>query len=298
MPRQPDSVKHDLVHRGKEITLPYSEVVVGGDRLRYSHSGRMSRKRVDTLLEKEPTTLPWLETFAPSDVFWDVGANVGMYTVYAAVRSKCKVFAFEPESLNYAELNKNIHLNGIDDRVRAYCCGISNRSRLETLYLSTFANAFSHHDCGENRWEGPVTRLGPSADARPKQGIMALSLDDVFHAKWIDSPTHIKIDVDGLEWQVVAGAEDLIEDCATLKTVLVETDFKLPKSVEIIKYMTSRGWKYSMDQVCTTRTGMLTPDEWETWVRTGKGGCNIIYFKDERYRDLFARVAKETWGAK
>ena len=62
---------------------------------------------------KEPGTLAWIDTcFKEGDVFYDVGANIGQYSLYAALRHKnIKVYSFEPESQNYAALNKNSSLD-------------------------------------------------------------------------------------------------------------------------------------------------------------------------------------------
>ena len=67
--------------------------------------------RVTTFLTKEPETIEWIDTFAPGDVLFDIGANIGCYSIYAASRS-VRVMAFEPESQNYALINQNIFLNG------------------------------------------------------------------------------------------------------------------------------------------------------------------------------------------
>src|SRR5262245_15783933 len=40
--------------------------------------------RAETLLTKEPATIRWIDRFAPRDIFWDVGANTGIYSLYAA----------------------------------------------------------------------------------------------------------------------------------------------------------------------------------------------------------------------
>ena len=60
--------------------------------------------RANTFFSKEPETLAWIDAMTENDVLFDVGANIGIYSVYAALKG-LKVFAFEPESLNYAELN-------------------------------------------------------------------------------------------------------------------------------------------------------------------------------------------------
>lgn len=46
--------------------------------------------RFDTLLEKEPDTIEWIDGFRLGETLWDIGANVGIYTIYAALRAVFK----------------------------------------------------------------------------------------------------------------------------------------------------------------------------------------------------------------
>ena len=71
----------------------------------------------------------------------DCGANVGMYSVWAAATRRARVVAFEPESQNYAILNRNILINNLTDRVTAYCMGLSDSSGLSTLHMADLALA-------------------------------------------------------------------------------------------------------------------------------------------------------------
>ncbi len=66
--------------------------------------------RAYTLLSKEPETLEWIDGFEPNSVFWDVGSNVGLYTLYATERGHHAV-AFEPDATTYAISVKNVELN-------------------------------------------------------------------------------------------------------------------------------------------------------------------------------------------
>ena len=87
----------------------------------YTTPSLSTKWRVDTLFEKEPVTLEWIAEFRPGEVLVDVGANVGMYTVWAARTRGARVYAFEPESLNYALLNRNNVANKLETQVVAYC---------------------------------------------------------------------------------------------------------------------------------------------------------------------------------
>ena len=281
------------MHSAGHLHLPHSDVMVAGKKLRFSEVNRNSRKRVDTLCTKEPTTLMWLESHTPGDVLIDVGGNVGMYSVYAAAVAGCRVYAFEPEALNYAELNKNIFLNGLHDRITAFCCAVGAESGLSTLYLSEFIAGTSHHDAGENRWEGPVTKIAPSAEARLPQGTCIVTLDDVVENGWVPHPELIKIDVDGLEDRVLRGAEELLRD-DRLQSVLLETDFRNPTGRATIETMQGFGWQYSLDQVRMARFKLQTVGEWQKQLHDRAGGCNIIWFRKphaDKYETLFSQAA-------
>jgi Met-10+ like-protein len=110
-----------------------------GVSLRFYVPSPIVRSHVERLLTREPTTPPWIRSFAPHEVFIDVGANIGLYSIYASVLAGSRVYSFEPEAQNYAELNKNIFINGLHERVTAYCVALTDHSALASLYLCTFA---------------------------------------------------------------------------------------------------------------------------------------------------------------
>ena len=66
---------------------------------------------VDNLFKNEPETIEWIEKFSPETVFWDIGANVGIYSIYAGLNPKLKIFSFEPAANNFHLLNHNIIIN-------------------------------------------------------------------------------------------------------------------------------------------------------------------------------------------
>lgn len=260
----------------QDLDLPYWAVDVGATRLCYAATNRISEKRVRSLCDKEPTTVAWLESFHRDDVFYDVGANVGTYTVWAAVRRGCRVYAFEPEALNYAELNKNIYLNKLHGRVLAYNVAMSGRSGADVLYLNSFTPASSHHDAGHDWRKG-----GP----RLRQGCVLLTIDD-FAAQCGVRPTHIKIDVDGLEATVFHGLRTVLDDPG-LETVLIEIDHSIKDNVALIDVMLRLGWKFSEHQVTVANRFKQTYAEYLAERAAGKGGRNVIFYRDDKYDTLF-----------
>ena len=271
------------------LKMRYLETKVDGKPLRYVESNRLSTKRMETLFSKEPTTIPWLDSIEPGEVLVDVGANVGIYSIYAGLIRGAEVHAFEPEALNYAELNKNIYINSMHDRVTAWCMAMLDRHEVDRLFLGGFAEGLSHHDFGENTWKADKD-FGPlqtRKDARLRQGCVSYSLDALVADGSIPAPHHIKIDVDGLEHLVVNGCQGQLtgED---LKSILVEVSFESGHSSYIIELMTSLGWRFSYDQLCANRKGILKPEDIERMREARKGGFNYIFFRSDDYVALFA----------
>ena len=275
----------------KWLDLDFSDVEVDGRTLRFAMTGSSSRKRLRTLFSKEPITLAWIDTFAPGATLYDIGANVGMYTIYAAVMRNASVYAFEPEALNYAELNKNIFLNGLHGRVLAYCLALSDVDKLDRLLLSDFGLGISYHDFEENSWTGDK-EFAPdwkvSKEGRRAQGAIGRRLDSLI-ADGVPIPDHIKIDVDGLEHRVADGMLETLTR-PELKTVLMEINFDNPRNLAIVDKMADLGWRYSWEQLRTNRKAKLTREKIESYQQQGIGGVNYIFYKDEFYDGFFARL--------
>jgi FkbM family methyltransferase len=86
-----------------------------------------------------PTTLAWIDSFASEAVFWDIGANIGLYAIYAAKRHpELGVFAFEPSVLNTEWLVRNIALNEVEDRICIVPVPLSDKRGENTFRLSRF----------------------------------------------------------------------------------------------------------------------------------------------------------------
>ena len=199
--------------------------------------------RVESIREKEPWTLEWIAGFGAGEVLVDVGANVGMYTIWAAKTRGTQVFAFEPEAQNYALLNRNIVMNGLMDRVTAYCMGLSDRPGLSVLHMHDMRLGGSCHALGEP--------LGPHHEPMNvvfKQGSIAATLDQLVAARAMPVPHHIKIDVDGFEPKVIAGAQQTLRDPG-VRSLLIETNQNLEDHRAMVRALEALGFHYDAAQV-------------------------------------------------
>ena len=289
-PRQLNEVRRNTFQRDLTSIACY-EVEVDGKTIRYSaaEGDRQILARVLTLFAKEPTTPPYLETFDANDLFLDIGANMGLYTVYAAVMTGCQVVSIEPEALNYAELNKNIYINDLHGRVLAYCAAASDSFMVDKLLLGGFRVGHSHHDFAESSWLDDMkwgNDVTVKRNQRIAQGSISFSIDEMVASGAMDIPSHIKIDVDGHEHKVIAGARKTLAD-PSLKTVLIELDHRFEQTDGIIDFMEGLGWRYSFDQLVTNRIMIMREERVRELRKIGKDGFNYIFFRDDAYADLF-----------
>ena len=168
-----------------------------------------------TMHTKEPETNRWIQTIPNNGIFFDVGANVGIYSIYASAYCS-KVFAFEPSYLNYNVLNHNIMLNKLQNNISAYCIAINDRTRFDSMRLSSATIGSAHHTFGSN-----MDTCHREFEPHFLQGSIGMSLDDLIYEFGFECPTFLKIDVDGNEHLVVNGALKLLED-PRLTSVLIE----------------------------------------------------------------------------
>jgi len=242
-------VRETAFRSGELATLPsagekaISTVSIEGREAQFWTPNDMTRWRAQTLYTKEPVTIDWLRAMTPGATLLDVGANVGMYTVFAALARRANVFAFEPESQNYAVLNENIRINDLGDQVLAVCAGLSDRPGIERLFLSAAVPGGSCHSLGAEVGFDLAPR--PAAFA---QGAIALCPDELVQEGQLPVPDYIKIDVDGFEHKVLKGLNATLRD-ARVRSLIVELNPKLEPHREIREQLRSLGFHWDPGQV-------------------------------------------------
>jgi FkbM family methyltransferase len=162
---------------------------------------------------KEPETIAWIDSFLPENVFWDIGANIGVFSLYA-ITKKCLAFAFEPCLDNYHTLCMNIGANGFSVKPFPKAFGDTPGRA-----------AFNVPHTGAGRSGGqigvPVDELGRKFTPEETYDVEVTMVD--LMAKEHGCPHYIKIDVDGHEEAIIRGAINTLNNSA-LKSVLVEVN--------------------------------------------------------------------------
>jgi FkbM family methyltransferase len=208
-----------------------------GDEVRVAGRGR-------TLKEKEPDTIAWIEKYIKEgDVFYDIGANVGTFSLYAAKNIKnIDIYAFEPESSNYYFLNKNIYLNQFDSKISALNLALNDEMISSKLNLKEFVAGSSANNFHENLDQNHEV-FSPCF----RQGVLGMSLDDLIKNFNVPVPNHLKIDVDGNEYKIIRGMEELLTR-EELKSIAIELNDSLEKDREIVDKLIQNGFKQVRDE--------------------------------------------------
>lgn len=168
---------------------------------------------------KEPDTVEWVETFLKDgDVLFDVGANVGAYSLVAAKfhAGRVRVYAFEPAFANYVQLCKNVILNDCQRAVVPLPLALSDRTTVDTFNYRDLIPGSALHTFGE--------AVGDDGEAfRPEfnQHVLSYRVDDLVRQFPVPAPDHLKIDVDGLEAKVLDGARETLA-AGRVRSIIVE----------------------------------------------------------------------------
>mgnify|MGYP001162554993 CR=1 FL=1 len=176
----------------------------------------LSRYRVETFATKEPETLDWINSFKEDSVLWDIGANIGLYSIYAAKAKNARVFAFEPSVFNLEFLAKNIHANNLQNRIQIFPLALNDKTGFNLFKMNNPV------------WGGALSAFGVDYDQSGnafktsfEYSIAGLSANRAMEVFKLPVPNHIKIDVDGIEHLVLAGATVVLKK---VDSVLIEID--------------------------------------------------------------------------
>ncbi len=137
------------------------------------------------------------------DLFVDVGANVGSYTILACSAIGARGIAFEPVPSTYRRLVENMHLNHLDEKVKCINKGVG--AQQGSVVFTSDSDTTNHV-------------LAPSEQCENREIVEVTSLDTALYG---ESPTLIKIDVEGYETPVLEGAQEALKD-RMLHSIIME----------------------------------------------------------------------------
>ena len=157
--------------------------------------GKTSAGRAMGVLTKQPATIAWINSFESGSVFWDIGASVGVFSLYAALGTDTRVVAFEPAAVNYYLLSANCEANKLQGSVDCLLVGLGRHRAIARLEVSQFrpARSFSFRGKRAEPYEG-------------RQAAVVLSIDELVEDYGLPCPNYLKIDAPGASEGIIAGA--------------------------------------------------------------------------------------------
>ena len=197
----------------------------------------LTEYRARTLFSKEPETISWIDSFPLNSVLYDIGANVGLYSVYAAKSRNSRVLAFEPSFLNLELLFRNIQTNNLQDKITIFPLSLSNSNKIENFYMQDGDNIWggAHNSSGSN-----ITYDGKFMENFVTSSQITISLDLLVEVFQLPTPNYIKIDVDGIEKIILQGA---LKSLSKATGILIEVDEKDGnQNAEIAKILGNLGF--------------------------------------------------------
>jgi FkbM family methyltransferase len=199
----------------------------------------MELMRARTFATKEEGTVEWIRSSVrPGQVFCDIGANIGLYSLLAAqfAGPAGLVYAFEPHVVNASGLLANAAANGLTDRVKVLSVALN-----DTTGFFDFAYSSLEPGAAFNQLRVEPSPASGSTDQPAAVELKsAVSLDDLIARGVVRSPQHVKIDVDGNEPRIVRGMRSLLTGSTPPESVQVEVD--PATAVEIHDLMRQAGY--------------------------------------------------------
>lgn len=182
----------------------------------------------------EPETQAWIDNMNASDVFWDVGANIGVYSLYAGQRGDLDIYAFEPSGLNFGLMIEHIHINKLGAQVKPFCLAFGAKTELTTLYGNTDSVGHASNTIGKAE-----DQFG-TYDIKFEQAVPAFTMDDFVKFYKAPYPTHLKLDVDGIEADILRGGSQVLKN---LHSLMIEIEGDDQRQQDLITLITASGLK-------------------------------------------------------
>jgi FkbM family methyltransferase len=191
--------------------------------------------RGDTFWDKEPETLLWIQNFSElhlsKSVFIDVGANIGIYSLYAAsLHPELKILAIEPVLANYQNLESNISCNKFS-QISPFHLALAEKERSVTLNIS---------DSRVGSSGAQIKDMYMNSESTSTDGeIIKCWAGDQLVANLAEYESiFLKIDVDGVDSLILQGFSATLSS-GKIKKIMIEGSYS--NRVEITKYLAKFG---------------------------------------------------------
>lgn len=202
----------------------YKSILIDGKKVNFYCPNHLLEWRIETFFTKEPETLEWINKFKEKNkiIFWDIGANVGLYSIYAALKHKnCQVISFEPSTSNLRILSRNIFINNLVNKINIISNplqNVSNQNKFLSMNETEFIEGHALNSFGNN-----LNFEGKKFSPKMSYNILGTSINFLLDNNFLEIPDYIKIDVDGIEHLILEGGGKYLKN-KEVKSVIIEVN--------------------------------------------------------------------------
>jgi len=202
----------------------YKTIKIANKEIIFFVPNQMTNWRVDTYFTKEPETLKWIDNFEKKEslIFWDIGANIGLYSIYNSLKNvNSTTIAFEPSSSNLRVLTRNISINNLENNIKVVPIPLTDKENVfqemrEKNFLEGGAlNSFGVKFDFEGKEFEPKTRYS----------LLGTTMNYFIENSILEIPDYIKIDVDGIEHLILEGGNKFLSN-KKVKSISIEMSEK------------------------------------------------------------------------
>ncbi len=215
----------------------YKKIQILNQKINFFIPNQLVEWRVDTFHTKEPETLEWIDTFDKSGdfIFWDIGANIGLYSIYNSLKYKnSQTISFEPSTSNLRVLSRNISINNLFDRIKIFTAPLTKEeNKFLIMKEEEFQEGGALNSFGKN-----FDFEGKKFSSKMNYQIYGTNINYLIDNKILDIPDYIKIDVDGIEHLILEGGNKYLSN-KKIKSLSIEINENFTeqheKVIEIMK---------------------------------------------------------------
>jgi FkbM family methyltransferase len=189
----------------------YKSIKILDKEIKFFVPNQLLEWRVDTYFSKEPETLEWIDSFQEKEnlIFWDIGANIGLYSIYNSLKHpKSTTIAFEPSSSNLRVLTRNISINNLEKNIKVVPTPLTNKKNIfQEMKEGQFVEGGALNSFGE-KFDFEGKEFQPTM----KYNLLGTTMNYFIENSILDIPDYVKIDVDGIEHLILQGGDKFLNN--------------------------------------------------------------------------------------
>lgn len=189
----------------------YKSIKILDKQIKFFCPNQLIKWRIDTYFTEEPETLEWIDSFEKKDnlIFWDIGANIGLYSIYNALKNpNSTTIVFEPSSSNLRALSRNISINNLEKNIKIVSMPLTNKENtFQVMNEGDFIEGGALNSFG-----GKFDFEGGEFKPKMKYNLLGTTMNYFIENSILDIPDYIKIDVDGIEHFILEGGDKFLKN--------------------------------------------------------------------------------------